>query len=289
MERPFFSHQFLHCVQEVGPVHGKDVERATNLSNSFSSSPARRSSSSLISSRSSRHFAVLRNWPIPLAWRPPVSSVPGVATHRASVSPRTFMARETCCWSGSYHCRNVNVLPKTLAVRDCDDPGPNFTTLLSSYALCNRLSACFRPSRRPTMKNRHRAPGCWSASLHGRNGTEKPRLGKILAPPRPGRDVLPTVEQHPRVHTSSFVVFHRRLAALPLGPRSAIGHIRRAPHQRRNGLDSHLQLRSTKGLKREKCLPDTQHRVELAGLPRALLLRRSVRPLHGSVHTRCEQ
>ena len=234
----------------------------TNLSNSFSSSPARRSSSSLISSRSSRHFAVPRNWPIPLAWRPPVSSVPAVATPRASVSPRTFKARETCCWSGSYHCRNVNVLPKKPTVRDCYDSGPNFTTLLSSLAPSNRLNVCFRPSRRPPMKNRHRAPGCWTASLHGRNGTEKPRLGKILPPPRPGRDVLPTVEQHPRVRTSSFVVSHRRLAPLPLGPRSAIGHIRRVPHQRRNGLDSHLQLRSTKGFQSEKRLPDNTKREQ---------------------------
>ena len=34
------------------------------------------------------------------------------------------------------------------------------------------------------------------------------------------------------------------LAPLPLVPRSAIGHVRRVPHQRRNGLDSHLQLKS---------------------------------------------
>ena len=58
---------------------------------------------------------------------PPTSSVPGVATPLASISPKAFKARKTCCWSGSYsipNCRTVSVLPKKLAVRDCDDAGP---------------------------------------------------------------------------------------------------------------------------------------------------------------------
>ena len=89
--------------------------------------------------------------------KPPASSVPGVATPRASVSPTTFRARETCCWSGSYsilNCRNVNVLPKKLTVRDCDDSVHKVTTLLSSYAPCNRLTLCMLSSlpRRPTVK-----------------------------------------------------------------------------------------------------------------------------------------
>ena len=135
------------------------------------------------------------------------------------------------------------------------------------------------------MKNRHRAPRRRSANLHGRNCTEKPRLEKILPPSRPGRNFLSTVEQHPEIRTSSFVVFHIHLASLPSGPRSAIGYLRRIPHQRRNELHSHLQLKSRKGLRRDKCLPDTQHRVdreELVELPRAALLRRSVRPRQGA-------
>ena len=64
--------------------------------------------------------------------------------------------------------------------------------------------------------------------------------GRVLPPPRPGRGVLTTVELHPRIRTSPFVVFHMHLVPLPLGPRSAIGRVRRVPHQRRNGHDSHL-------------------------------------------------
>ena len=131
-------------------------------------------------------------------------------------------------------------------------------------------------------ENRHRAPECRFASLGGRNGTSKPRLGKTLLPPRPGHYVCPTVEQPPRIRTSSFVVFHMRLALSLLGPRPAIGHICRVPRQRRSGLDSHLQLRSRKGIQREKRLLDTQHRVQLVKLPKAVLQRRSARPLYGA-------
>ena len=68
---------------------------------------------------------------------------------------QSLQGGETCCWSGSYsilYCRNVSVLPKKLAVRDCDDLVPRVTTLLSSYAPRSKLSAYSRPSCRPTMK-----------------------------------------------------------------------------------------------------------------------------------------
>ena len=126
----------------------RKLNLAATLWNNFSSSPVRRSSSSSISSGESRHFAVLRNSLISLALGPPASSVSGVATPRASVSPRAFKARDTCCWSGSYsihHCRNVSVLPKKLIVRDCDDSGPRVTTLLSSYAPRSKLICMLSP------------------------------------------------------------------------------------------------------------------------------------------------
>ena len=173
----------------------------------FNSSPAKRSSSTLTSSGGSSHFAVLRNSLIWLALGPPTSSVPGVATPFASVSPKAFKARETCCWSGSYsihHCRNVSVLPKRLTVRDCDDSGPRVTTLLDSYALRNKLSACFRSSRRPTMKKSSPAPECRFASLYGRSGTEKPRHRKVLPPPTPEHSFLTNVGQHQK---EPYIVF----------------------------------------------------------------------------------
>ena len=156
---------------------------------------------------------------------PPTSSVPGVATPLESVNPEAFKARETCCWSG----------------RDCDDSGPRVTTLLSSCALLSKLSACFRPSRRSTMKNHHHAPECRFASLYGRSGTEKPRLEKNLPPPKPEHVVLPNVAQHPKNHTSSFAISRTRLAALPWDLRLAIGRRRRELHLRKSVLDSHLQ------------------------------------------------
>ena len=53
-----------------------------------------------------------------------------------------------------------------------------------------------------------------------------------------------SVEQRPRIRTSSFVVFHIHLVPLLLGPRSAIGHLRRVPHQRRNGSLQQVKSRS---------------------------------------------
>ena len=65
------------------------------------------------------------------------------------------------------------------ADRDSDDSGPRVTTLLNSHAPRNKLSACFRPSRRPTMtKNRHQAKECGFSSLYGRSGTESHASGK---------------------------------------------------------------------------------------------------------------
>ena len=141
--------------------------------------------------------------------------------------------------------------------------------------LCNRLNVCFRPSRRSTIKT----PGCRSASLHGRKARRSRASGKTLPPGGPGRNVLLNGGQHPRIRASSYVVFHIHLAPLSLGPRSAIGHIRRVHHQRRSGLDRHLQLKSSMVSEREKRLSDTQHRVKLVELPKAVLLRRSARPL----------
>ena len=235
--------------------------------------------------------ATLRNSLISLALGPPTSSVPEVATPSASVSPRAFKARETCCWSGSYsilHCHNVSVLPKKLAVRDCDDSGPRVTTLLSLKTPRSRLSACFRPSCRPTMKNHRRAPECWSPNLCGKNDTETPRLGKILQSPRLERNALslsllpPSVRLHPGIRTLSFAISHTRLAALPWGLRLAVERRHHAPHQHKSELDSRPRWKSGKVFKLEKRLPDTQHRVGLVEFPAEVLPRRSVRPLCGA-------
>ena len=143
--------------------------------------------------------------------------------------------------------RNVSVLPKKLAVRDCDGAGPRVTTLLSSDAPRSKLNACFRPSCRPTMKNHHHAPECTSPGPSGRNVTEMPRLGKILQSPKLERSALSIVGLRPKIRALSFAVSHTPLAALPGGPRLAIGRKRRGPHQRRSGFDSRLQWRSGKG------------------------------------------
>ena len=92
------------------------------------------------------------------------------------------------------------------------------------------------------MKNRHHAPECRFASLFGRSGTEKPRLGKILPPPQPEHSALNNVGQHPKNRTSSFAISRTRLAALPWGPRLAIGRRCRELHLRRSGLDSRQRL-----------------------------------------------
>ena len=97
----------------------------------------------------------------------------------------------------------------------------------------------------------------------GRNGTEMPRLRKILRSPRLERNALFTVGLHPEIRTLSFAVSHTRLAALPWSPRLPVGRGRRGPHQRRSGLDPRLQRRPRKGPRLEKRLPDTQHRVGL--------------------------
>ena len=113
----------------------RKLNRAAALWNNFSSSPVRRASSSLTSSGGLCHFAILRSSLTSLALGPPTSSVPGVPTPLARANPSAFKAREMCCWSGSYsihHCRKVSVLPKMVAVRDCDGPGPRVTTLLNS-------------------------------------------------------------------------------------------------------------------------------------------------------------
>ena len=58
---------------------------------------------------------------------------------------------------------------------------PRIVTIRGSrLRLCSDSVYAFAPSRRPTMKNRHGAPGCRSDSLHERNATERPRLGQNL-------------------------------------------------------------------------------------------------------------
>ena len=225
---------------------GLSIARKLNLAatlwNSFNSSPVRRSSFPLTSSGGLCHFAVLRRSLIWLALGPPTSMVPGVATPLASVNPKSFKARDTCCWSGLYsipHRRNVSILPKKLAVCDCDGPGPRVTTLLSSYAIRSKLSACLRPSCRSTMKQSSQCTRMWVCEPF----TEKLRLGKILPPPQPEHCVLPNVGRHPKNRTLSFAISLTRMAALPWGPRLAVGRGRREPHQRRSGLDSRLQWR----------------------------------------------
>ena len=102
---------------------------------------------------------------------------------------------------------------------------------------------------------------------------------------------LPNVGQRPEIRTSSFAISHTCQAALPWGPRLAIGRRRHGPHQRRIGLDSHLRWRSGKGPQIERRLPGTQHRVGFAKFPAEVLPRRSVRALlwRTSVHTRSER
>ena len=86
------------------------------------------------------------------------------------------------------------------------------------------------------------------ASPNGRSGTEKPRLGKILPPPKPEQCVS----------LQRWAVSHTRLAAYPRGPRLAIGRGRRELRLR-SGLDSRQRWQSRKGPQLETRLPDTQH------------------------------
>ena len=189
---------------------------------------------------------------------------------------------EACGSYSIHHCRNVSVLPKKLAVCDCDDTEPRVTTLLSSYAPRSKLSACFRPSCRPKMKKKKKTSPCTrmyvSKSLW-KNGTEMRRLEKILQSSRLERDALPTVGLHPGICALSFAISHTHLAALPWGPRPAVERGRHAPHQHRSELNSRQRRRQGKSLQLEKRLPDTQHRVGLAEFPADVgLPRRSARP-----------
>ena len=221
MVKHFFASIF-HRVQEVWPVHGKAVE------------PSRHALEQPQFFSSEKVVLLFDFFKSITPFCSSATSVPGVATPRASVRPRAFQALGTCRWSGSYsilHCCDVGVLPKKLVVRDCDDSGSTVTTLLSSYALRSKLSVCFRSSRRPDVK---KSSPCTSnpqwkskfASLCGRNGTEKPRVRKILPPPNVSVVFSPTLGSIQRsVHRLS--QFPTRLAALPWGPRPAIGRRRR--------------------------------------------------------------
>ena len=170
----------------------------------------RRSSSSLTSPGGLCHFAVLRSLLIWLALCPPTSSVPGVPTPLASVNPKDFKARETCCWSGSYSILTIVAMsvfcPRNSLFVTATDSGPRVTTLLGSYAPRNKLSACFRPSCRSTKKN-HRAPDCTSPAPCGRS-TDMPRPGKIIHSPKLERNALLIVWLRPKIRAVSFAVSH---------------------------------------------------------------------------------
>ena len=81
----------------------------------------------------------------------------------------------------------------------------------------------------------------------------------IFQSPKLERNAPAIVGLRPEIRTSSFAVSHTHLAALPWGPRVAIGRRRREPHQRRRGLGSRLRWRSGMGPLLEKRLPGTTH------------------------------
>ena len=76
------------------------------------------------------------------------------------------------------------------------------------------------------------------ASLYGRSGTEKPRLGKILSPPEPEHGVLLNVGTASKEPYIVFRKFPHTPGCFAWGPRMAIGRRRRELRLRRSGLDS---------------------------------------------------
>ena len=111
------------------------------------------------------------------------------------------------------------------------------------------------------------------------------------AAPREEASVLQNMCMMFSLRTWSFLVFHTRLAPLPLGPRPVIGHTRRALRPRESGLGSHQQLRSRRGLTHEKGLPDTPRRAELTGASKGGVAEKiGSAPLwRTSVHTKRER
>ena len=129
-----------------------------------------------------------------------------------------------------------NSLSLTVTIR-----GPELQLCSNRMHFEANSANAFAPHVSPQWKNRHRAPECRFANLCGRSGTEKPRLGEILPPPKPEHNVLRNVGQRQKIRTASFAISRKRLAALPWGLRLAIRRRRRGLHQRKNELDSRLR------------------------------------------------
>ena len=73
-------------------------------------------------------------------------------------------------------------------------------------------------------QNRHHAPECMFATLFMEKVARKSHAsGQFSRLPKPEHGVLPNVGQHPKTRTSCSAIFRTRLAALPWGPRLAIG------------------------------------------------------------------
>ena len=182
--RGHLSHQFLHRMQGVWPVRGKEVE------------PGRHALEQL-QFFSSEKIILLFDFFSNLA--------PFFHSTQLTVLTCFWPTHVVGSWSGhtpsvgqSHNLQGVGedmllvwlVLNSPLSQCQCSSQeteivttwGPKVTTLPSSCAPCNKISACSRSrsSRRPTMEKCHRAPRRGFVSLHGRNGTERPHLGKIL-------------------------------------------------------------------------------------------------------------
>ena len=239
----------------------------------------------MISSGASRHFAVLCNSLISLALGPPTSSVPGVATPWALVSPKAFKARiraaglaRTRC----SHCRNVSVLPKKLTVCDCDDSGPshNFAQLACTSQQTQCLHSLSLSTHHEEVIAVHQNVRL-QVFVEKWHGDATPREKSSILQ-KLERYALSNVGLHPEIRALSFAVSHARLAALVWCLRPAVERRRHAPRQHRSDLDSRQRWRSRKGLQIGKRLPDTQHREGFVEFPAEGLPRRSARPLCGA-------
>ena len=146
-----------------------------------------------------------------------------------------------------------NSLSETATIRD---PG---TTLLSSYALRSKLSACFRPSRRPTVKKSSPCTrmlglqafvGEMTRRCHASGESSSlQKMSVMLSLP------LGCVQRS--AHCLSQFPTHAWLLCLGVLVWQSDENV--APHQRRSGLDSRLGWRSRKGPRLEKRLLDMQH------------------------------
>ena len=169
----------------------------------------------------------------------------------ASVSPRAFKARETCCWSGSYsilHCRNVSVLPKKLIVCDWDDSGPRVTTFAQLVSTSQQTQCMLPPltsAHHEKIVTVHQNVGLQAfveevaRRSHASGKSSRLQNLSIMFSP-----TLSSIQGS--VHRLSQFPAHAWL--LCLDPRLAIGRRRRELHLRRSGLDSRLQWRSGKVL-----------------------------------------